>query len=142
MDSSDIKFEDAGSCLACVAEAQGSIDAAFDLLNDPVVKPEDAVKAAALLQHSLKVVAVAQRLLHDSRLGGVSIGPDVPTPGTSPLFSPPLRLCFSRSSPLHPLIAGSVGKCVEALNSQLEPMVKFSSVSASALAQLDKLLRN
>jgi len=84
MDSSDIKFEDAGSCLACVAEAQGSIDAAFALLNDPVVKPEDAVKAAALLQHSLKVVAVAQRLLHDSRLGGVSIGPDVPTPGPPP----------------------------------------------------------
>ena len=86
MDSSDIKFEDAGSCLACVAEAQGSIDAAFALLNDPVVKPEDAVKAAALLQHSLKVVAVAQRLLHDSRLGGVSIGPDVPTPGIPPPF--------------------------------------------------------
>ena len=90
MDSSDIKFEDAGSCLACVAEAQGSIDAAFALLNDPVVKPEDAVKAAALLQHSLKVVAVAQRLLHDSRLGGVSIGPDVPPPGT-----PPPPICFA-----------------------------------------------
>ena len=85
MDSSDIKFEDAGSCLARVAEAQGSIDAAFALLNDPVVKPEDAVKAAALLQHSLQILTVAQRLLHDSRLGGVSIGPDVPTPGMPPI---------------------------------------------------------
>jgi hypothetical protein len=31
---------------------------------------------------------------------------------------------------------------VEALNLQLEPMVKFSSISASALGQLDKLLRS
>jgi hypothetical protein len=81
MDSCDIKFEDAGSCLARIAEAQGSIDAAFALLNDPVVKPDDAVKAAALLQHSLQVLSVAQRLLHDSLLGGVSAGPGVPTPG-------------------------------------------------------------
>ena len=76
-----MKFGDAGSCRARVAEAQGSADAAFALLRDPVAKHEDAVKAAALLQHSLQVLAVAQRLLHDSRLGGVCIGPDVPTPG-------------------------------------------------------------
>jgi hypothetical protein len=81
MGSCDIKFEDAGSCLARIAEAQGSIDAAFALLSDPIVKPEDAAKASALLQHSLQVLAVAQRLLHDSRLGGVSTGLGVPTPG-------------------------------------------------------------
>jgi hypothetical protein len=78
-----MKFEDAGCCLARVAEAQGSIDAAFSLLNDPVVKPEDAIKATALLQHSLQVLTVVQRQLHDSRLGGVCIGLGVPTPGTS-----------------------------------------------------------
>jgi hypothetical protein len=31
---------------------------------------------------------------------------------------------------------------VEALNLQLEPMVKFSGISASAFAQMDKLLRH
>ena len=133
----DIKFQDAGSCLARVAEAQGSIEAAFALLNDPVVKPEDAVKAAALLQHSLQVLAVAQRLLHDSRLGGVSLGPGVPSPGAPPPT-------HSRSMPSHVTrcFAGSVGKCVEALNLQLEPMVKFSGISASAFGQMDKLLRD
>ena len=134
MDNCDIKFEDAGSCLARISEAQGSIDAAFALLIDPVINHEEAVKAAALLQHSLQVLTVAQRLLHDSRLGGVSAGPGVPTPGISTL-APLCALLLT-------LISGSVGKCVESLNLQLEPMVKFSSVGASALGQLDKLLRN
>jgi hypothetical protein len=35
-----------------------------------------------------------------------------------------------------------VGKCVEALSQQLEPMVKFSSIASSAIGQLDKLLRS
>ena len=135
MTSSSIQFEDAGSCLARVAEAQGSIDAAFALLNDAVVKPDDAVKAAALLQHSLQVLAVAQRLLHDSRLGSVSLGPGVPSPGTSLLRALVIITVTRR-------LSGSVSKCVEALNLELEPMVKFSSISSSALGQLHKLLRN
>jgi hypothetical protein len=143
MASSDIKFEDAGSCLARIAEAQGSIDAAFALLNDPVVKPDDAVKAAALLQHSLQVLAVAQRLLHDSRLGGVSLGPGVPSPGIAPLsYTYDLHYGGHRVRLFTRTLSGSVGKCVEAVNLQLEPIMKFSSISNSALGQLDKLLRN
>jgi hypothetical protein len=44
MDNCDIKFEDAGSCLARISEAQGNIDAAFALLNDPVVNPKTQSK--------------------------------------------------------------------------------------------------